>query len=147
LLPFCASDVDRSALMGSMVGQGMLGHFDPVAVSMGHDERAFRTGAVPSSVVAAAVDGDMVAFTRIVQAHHDDMARVCRVVCGDVELAQDATQAAWAIAWRRLHTLRDQDKLRSRLVSIAVNEARKPARRRRIDRIVDLEARALSNCP
>jgi hypothetical protein len=64
------------------------------------------TGAVPSSVVAAAVSGDSVAFARIVQAHHNDMARVCRVVCGDVELAQDATQAAWPIAWRRLHTLR-----------------------------------------
>jgi DNA-directed RNA polymerase specialized sigma24 family protein len=63
------------------------------------------TGAVPSSVVAAAVSGDTVAFARIVHAHHNDMARVCRVVCGDIELAQDATQAAGPIAWRRLRTL------------------------------------------
>jgi RNA polymerase sigma factor (sigma-70 family) len=97
------------------------------------------TGAVPSSVVAAAVSGDAVAFARIVSAHHDDMARVCRVVCGDIELAQDATQAAWPIAWRRLHTLRDPDKLRPWLVSIAVNEARKLVRRRQFDRIVELE--------
>jgi RNA polymerase sigma factor (sigma-70 family) len=97
------------------------------------------TRAVPSSVVAAAVSGDAVAFARIVDAHHDDMARVCRVVCGDVELAQDATQAAWPIAWRRLGTLRDPDKLRPWLVTIAVNEARKLVRRRHLDRIVELE--------
>lgn len=94
---------------------------------------------LPSSIVAAAVDGDVAAFTRIVRAHHDHMARVCGVVCGDVELAQDATQAAWPIAWRRLGTLRDPDKLRPWLVSIAVNEARKLVRRQRRDRIVDLE--------
>ncbi len=97
------------------------------------------TGAVPSSVVAAAVSGDTVAFARIVRAHHDDMARVCRVVSGDVELAQDAAQAAWPIAWRRLHTLRDPEKLRPWLVSIAVNEARKLVRRRHLDRVVELE--------
>ena len=97
------------------------------------------TGAVPSSVVAAAVSGDTVAFARIVRAHHDDMARVCRVVCGDIDLAQDAAQAAWPIAWRRLHTLRDPDKLRPWLVSIAVNESRKLVRRRHLDRVVELD--------
>ena len=97
------------------------------------------TGAIPSSVVAAAASGDAVAFARIVAAHHDDMARVCRVVCSDVELAQDATQAAWPIAWRRMHTLRDPDKLRPWLVTIAVNEARKLVRRHRLDRVVELE--------
>jgi RNA polymerase sigma factor (sigma-70 family) len=97
------------------------------------------TGAVPSSVVAAAVSGDAVAFARIVHAYHNDMARVCRVVCGDLDLAQDATQAAWPIAWRRLHTLRDPDKLRPWLITIAANEGRKLVRRRRLDRIVELD--------
>ena len=59
-----------------------------------------------------AAAGDAVAFARIVGAHHDDMARVCCVVCGDLELAQDAVQAAWPIAWRRLDTLRDPERLR-----------------------------------
>lgn len=103
------------------------------------------TGAVPSSVVAAAAGGDTVAFARIVGAHHNDMARVCRVVCGDVELAQDAAQAAWPIAWRRLHTLRDPDKLRPWLISIAVNEGRKLVRRRHLDRIVELDVADVSS--
>jgi RNA polymerase sigma-70 factor (ECF subfamily) len=103
------------------------------------------TGAVPSSVVAAAVSGDSVAFARIVGAHHNDMARVCRVVCGDVELAQEAAQAAWPIAWRRLHTLRDPDKLRPWLISIAVNEGRKLVRRRHLDRIVELDVADVSS--
>ena len=51
-------------------------------------------------VVARAADGDELAFARIVAAHHDDMARVAFVVCGDVDLAQEAVQSAWPKAWR-----------------------------------------------
>ena len=47
-------------------------------------------------------------------------------------------QAAWPIAWRRLDTLRDPDKLRSWLISVAANEARQLLRRRRRDRIVEI---------
>ena len=47
------------------------------------------------AAVARAASGDEVAFARIVAAHHDDMARVAFVVCGDVEMAQEAVQAAW----------------------------------------------------
>ena len=64
-------------------------------------------GAIPASIVEAAAAGDTMAFARIVQAHHDDMARVCQVVTGDPDLAQDAAQAAWPIVWARLRTLRD----------------------------------------
>jgi hypothetical protein len=64
-------------------------------------------GAIPATTVADAVAGDAMAFARIVRAHHDDMARACHVICGDVELAQDATQAAWPIVWRKLGSLRD----------------------------------------
>ena len=53
------------------------------------------SNAIPASTLAAAVAGDAIAFARIVRAHHDDMARVCQVICGDPDLAQDAAQAAW----------------------------------------------------
>jgi RNA polymerase sigma factor (sigma-70 family) len=96
-------------------------------------------GAIPASTVAAAVAGDAMAFARIVRAYHDDMARVCHVMCGDAELAQDAAQSAWPIAWRKLGSLRDPEKLRPWLVSIAVNEARQLVRRLRRDRIVAIE--------
>ena len=82
------------------------------------------------SLVAEAASGSEAAFARIVAAHHDDMARVSFVVCGDVELAQEAVLAAWPIAWRKLSTVRDPAKLRPWLLAIAANEARSLARRR-----------------
>lgn len=97
------------------------------------------TGAIPATTVADAVAGDTMAFARIVRAHHDDMVRVCHVICGDVELAQDAAQSAWPIVWRKLGGLRNPDKLRPWLVSVAANEARQLVRRLRRDRIVPIE--------
>lgn len=94
---------------------------------------------VPAATVADAVAGDAMAFARIVRAHHDDMARVCQVICGDPELAQDAAQSAWPIVWRKLGSLRDPDKLRPWLVSVAANEARQLVRRRGRDRVVAIE--------
>jgi RNA polymerase sigma factor (sigma-70 family) len=82
------------------------------------------------AAVARAATGDELAFARIVAAHHDDMARVAFVVCGDVELAQEAVQAAWQKAWAKLGTIRDADRLRPWLVSIAANEAKQLARSR-----------------
>ncbi|HEY6570878.1 MAG TPA: sigma-70 family RNA polymerase sigma factor [Candidatus Limnocylindrales bacterium] len=97
------------------------------------------TGPVPASTVEAAVAGDAVAFARIVRAHHDDMARVCRIVCGDPDLAQDAVQSAWPIVWRKLRTLREPERLRPWLVSVAVNEARQLLRREHRDRVTAIE--------
>jgi RNA polymerase sigma factor (sigma-70 family) len=82
------------------------------------------------AAVARAAVGDEVAFARIVAAHHDDMARVAFVVCGDVELAQEAVQAAWQKAWAKLSSIRDAGRLRPWLVSIAANEARQLIRSR-----------------
>jgi RNA polymerase sigma-70 factor, ECF subfamily len=86
---------------------------------------------LPAGVIASAVGGDEAAFARIVSAHHDDMARVAYLVSGDVDLAQEATQSAWTVAWRKLGTLRDPARLRPWLVSVAVNEARQLMRRTR----------------
>jgi len=97
------------------------------------------SGLIPAQTVADAVAGDTMAFARIVRAHHDDMARVCQVICGDPDLAQDATQAAWPIVWRKLGTLRDPEKLRPWLVSVAANEARQLVRRYRRDRVVSID--------
>src|SRR5262245_27904323 len=83
------------------------------------------------AVVAAAASGDEAAFARIVSAHHGDMSRVAYLVSGDLDVASEAVQAAWAIAWRRLGSLHDPDRLRPWLVTIAANEARQAIRRRR----------------
>jgi len=70
---------------------------------MGGMARAVETDL--SGTVASAVAGDDVAFERIIAAHHEDMRRVCLVMCHDDEIAEEAVQSAWAIAWRKLDTL------------------------------------------
>ena len=92
------------------------------------------TGVVDRDLVVAvkaAAAGDDTAFARIVAAHHEDMRRVCVVMTGDEELANDAVQAAWSIAWRMLGSLRQPERLRPWLVSVAVNQARDMLRKRR----------------
>jgi len=84
--------------------------------------------AAPPTVVEAAAMGDHDAFARIMATHDGDMTRICMVMCGDVQVARDAVQAAWLIAWRRLVSLRDPARLRPWLMSIAVNEARQIVR-------------------
>src|SRR5829696_7565011 len=99
--------------------------------------------AVPAddTLVAAiplAASGDHAAFERIIQAHHQDMTRVAYLICGDLDVADEAVQAAWPIAWRKLGSLREPGRLRPWLVSIAANEARQLVRRTRRRSVVEL---------
>jgi RNA polymerase sigma-70 factor (ECF subfamily) len=94
---------------------------------------------IAAMVVAQAAAGDAAAFARIVAEHHDDMARVCFVICGDTDAAQDAVQAAWPIAWRKLNSLREPERLRPWLVTIAANEARQAMRRLRRHHVVQID--------
>ena len=90
------------------------------------------------ALVRRAADGDATAFARLVAEHHAAMSRVAFVVCGDPEIARDAVQSAWAIAWRRLYRLRNPERVSAWLVAIAANEARQAMRRRRTVPIVDV---------
>jgi RNA polymerase sigma-70 factor (ECF subfamily) len=92
-----------------------------------------------AGVLTRAAAGDAAAFAQIVEAHHADLRRVSYVICGDLDLADDAVQQAWQIAWRKLATLRDPDRLRSWLVAVAANEARQLVRRRRRRPEVELD--------
>jgi RNA polymerase sigma factor (sigma-70 family) len=84
-----------------------------------------------SQLVPSAAAGDEAAFEGIVRAYHDQMRRVCIVICEDEALADDAVQAAWSAAWVKLGSLREPDRLRPWLVSVAANEARDLMRKRR----------------
>ena len=55
-----------------------------------------------ADLVRAAMEGDEAAFTELVERHHRDLQRVAYVICRDPALAEDAAQAAWTIAWRRI---------------------------------------------
>jgi RNA polymerase sigma-70 factor (ECF subfamily) len=84
-----------------------------------------------ADLVHAAATGDELAFTELVSRHHQDMLRVAYVICRDPALAEDAAQAAWAIAWRRLGDVKDPTQIRGWLVAVAANEARRTMRSRR----------------
>jgi RNA polymerase sigma-70 factor (ECF subfamily) len=101
------------------------------------DTLAHRAAAIEATVRSAAT-GDEAAFARLVAEHHASMARAAFVICGDSEATRDAVQAAWAIAWRRLPSLRDPSRVRGWLVAIAANEARQGLRRRGRFSIVDI---------
>jgi RNA polymerase sigma-70 factor (ECF subfamily) len=89
------------------------------------------THAAVGEQVRRALSGEEAAFEWIVETYSADMAQVCFVVCGDRELAEEAIAAAWPLAWRKLDSLRETDRLGSWLISIAANQARQIARSRR----------------
>jgi RNA polymerase sigma-70 factor (ECF subfamily) len=103
------------------------------------------TTTAPASWVASAVEsavaGDEMAFARIVAAYHGDLIRVAYVVAGDEQLAQDAVQSAWSIAWRKLGSLHDPGHLRPWLVSVAANEARQLLRARHRRQVAEIRVR------
>ena len=82
-------------------------------------------------LVRAAALGDEAAFTELVARHHRDLLRVAYVICREPALAEDAAQAAWAIAWRRIGDVKDPTQIRGWLVAVAANEARQTMRSRR----------------
>ena len=108
--------------------------------------------------MARAATGDRAAFTALVATHHADMLRLAGVIVGDPDIARDAVQSAWQHAWTGLRRMRDHDRIRPWLLSIAANEARQILRRRRpaepipedmlagisdpVDHFVDLDLKA-----
>jgi Tol biopolymer transport system component len=76
-----------------------------------------------TGAIASAVAGDVDAFAHIVAAYHEDMRRVCVVVCRDEAIADDAVHAAWAIAWRKLGAVREPASLRTYRMTSAESPA------------------------
>lgn len=93
-----------------------------------------------STTIARAASGDQLAFAQLVAQFQDDLTRTGFAISGDLEIARDAAQAAWETAWRRLPSLRDHTKLRSWLLVIAANEARRMGRRSRLRSLLELRA-------
>ena len=102
-----------------------MGHLRPPSYLVGMHAMPSAADKDLADIVATAVTGDDIAFARIVDAYHDDMRRVCAFITRDMGLAEDAVQTAWSIAWRKLGSVRDPARLRSWLMRVAVNEAKK----------------------
>jgi RNA polymerase sigma factor (sigma-70 family) len=92
------------------------------------------------TILASAAAGDEAAFARIVEAHDSEMLQVCVAVGRDHAVAADGVEAAWAIAWRKLHTIRDPARLRPWLIAIAVNETRTLLKQRQRRSLVEVHA-------
>ncbi len=90
--------------------------------------------------VSQAASGDEAAFARLIAQHHEPMVRAAYVVVGDVELAREAAQAAWVIAWKRLPSLREPDRVRPWLVAICANEARQLVRRHKRREMMEIKS-------
>jgi RNA polymerase sigma-70 factor (ECF subfamily) len=92
------------------------------------------------ALVPRAAAGDEAAFTRLVEEFHADMARLAYFICGgNRELAEDAVQSAWTIAWSRLSTLRYHQRIRAWLLSVTANEARQAMRKQRRVEVFGIE--------
>jgi RNA polymerase sigma-70 factor, ECF subfamily len=107
------------------------------------DMASIAPGTANASVVQLAADGDETAFARIAATYHAEMVRVGYVICGDWSLAQDAAESALWIAWRKLPSLRDPERLRPWLLSVAANEARQLVRRQHRRAVIELKVRPL----
>lgn len=81
--------------------------------------------------VESAVAGDELAFARIVSVLHEPVYSISMIVCRDRPMAEEAEQATWSQVWRGLDRVRQPDRLRSWVVSIAFNEAKQALRRAR----------------
>jgi DNA-directed RNA polymerase specialized sigma24 family protein len=88
-------------------------------------------------LVERAMRDDRDAFAELQRRSIDKAYATARLILGDSDLAQDATQEAYIAAWRHFGGLRDPDRfeawLRRLLVSACYREARKAKRRSRAE--------------
>ncbi len=84
-----------------------------------------------AELVRAARRGDKRAFVEIVARHQAMVCGITLGVLGDFATSEDAGQEAFLTAWRKLHELREPERLRAWLAQIARNAALGQLRRRR----------------
>ncbi len=83
-----------------------------------------------NEIVDRAKRGDEEAFDALARQVGDRCMAIASRILRDVDLAEDAVQAALIVAWRELRTLRDSDRFEPWLHRILTNECYAEARRR-----------------
>src|SRR6266704_3508786 len=76
-----------------------------------------------AELVGAARRGDKRAFVEIVARHQAKVCGIALGILGDFAASEDAGQEAFLTAWRKLHELRQPERLRAWLRQIARNAA------------------------
>lgn len=84
-------------------------------------------------------EGDVAAFTALVERHWPRLVRFARSVAGDAE-AEDVVQVSLVVAWERIGTLRDPVAFPAWLLRIVGREAVRVARRWSWRRLLPLSA-------
>jgi RNA polymerase sigma-70 factor (ECF subfamily) len=98
-----------------------------------------------ASLVSAAQAGDLQAFSRLYDRHHDRLVRFCRSRLGNADDAADAAQETFLRAWRSLDTFGRRGSVYPWLHAIARNVCTDTLRKRlRVDTADD---RALGSLP
>jgi RNA polymerase sigma-70 factor, ECF subfamily len=92
------------------------------------------------ALLTAVRERDRSVFTQVVAALDRDLVRLAYVISGDRDAAEDAAQIAWEQLWRRPPRLRDASKLRSWLLTVCANEARRARRRNHRGKELESEA-------
>ncbi|HMJ90570.1 MAG TPA: sigma-70 family RNA polymerase sigma factor [Candidatus Acidoferrum sp.] len=90
-----------------------------------------RAATADADLVHASRTGDKRAFVEIVARHQAMVCGVALGVLGDFAASEDAAQEAFLTAWRKLHDLREPERLRPWLAQIARNAALGHLRRQR----------------
>src|ERR1043166_9759406 len=99
-----------------------------------------RTAATPDAeLVLAARRGDKQAFVEIVARHQAMVCGVALGVLGDFAASEDAAQEAFLTAWRKIHDLREPERLRAWLAQIARHAALGQLRKKRGHAVLDDE--------
>jgi RNA polymerase sigma-70 factor (ECF subfamily) len=108
----------------------------PGAWVVGASELAIgETGPSEGHLVARALAGERPALREIYELHAPRIQRFLRDLLGDRAAAADGTQETFARAFRRLHTLREGDRLTPWLFGIARNVCLELRKSRRRDRV------------
>jgi len=84
-----------------------------------------------TELIASAQHGDRNAFSELVRAHAQGVLNVVFRLCGDAQLADDAAQETFILAWQHLSSFRPQTSFRNWLYRIAVNATTDMLRRER----------------
>src|SRR6266852_2767296 len=84
----------------------------------------------PTTMIAAAKDGDDVAFETLIRPLLEPAYRLAGGMLQDHQGAEDAVQEAALKAWRRLSQLRDESQIRPWFLAIVANECRSARRSR-----------------
>lgn len=88
-------------------------------------------------LIAAALHGDRQAYGEIVCRYRDGVVNVVYRMCGDPELAEEATQEAFIRAWQHLYSYKSQFSFRSWVYRIAINVALDALRRQPETTVID----------